>query len=556
MIRRLPFRPLFALGFSWFLASCASGASATGPAAQPASPAASRTIPPLPTTPAPAPESAPDGWQNLDLNQDGVPGTSTQRALRELLADRQPARTVVVAVIDGGVDTAHVDLRDVLWSNPDETAGNGQDDDGNGYVDDTRGWNFIGGPDGGSVDQETLEVTRLYSVCRQGGTPDPYTCDEVTQAFEEGRAENEGIIQQITQIEAALTAITPVLQQLAGTDELNAEAVEAIQPTDAQTQQMKTIYLQLEAAGITAEVLAEAKEDTQTQAEYGYNPDFDPRGIVGDDPANGDERAYGNGDVMGPDPSHGTHVAGIIGAARNGQGMDGIAAGLVRLMTIRTVPNGDERDKDVANAIRYAVDQGAQIINMSFGKSFSPSKALVDAAVRYADERGVLMIHAAGNDGEDLEMEGNYPNRDYEGGGRAAHWISVGASTWKPDTLAGSFSNYGRTKVDLFAPGLDILSTVPGGGWEEKQGTSMAAPVVSGVAALLMAYFPELTAAEVREILLASAVTHADRVVPRPGQPTAPGQPGPTVRFGELSVTGGVVNTYEAVRMALERAGG
>ena len=498
----------------------------------------------------------PDGWQSLDLNQDGVPGTSTQRALSELLADRQPARTVLVAVVDGGVDTTHVDLRDVLWSNPDETAGNGQDDDGNGYVDDTRGWNFIGGPDGRSVDQETLEVTRLYAICQQGGTPDPYSCDEVTQAFEEGQAENEGISQQIVQIEAALATIIPVLQQLAGTEELDAETVEAIQPTDPQIQQMKTIYLQLDAAGITTEVLAEAKEDIATQSEYGYNPDFDPRGIVGDDPANGDERVYGNRDVMGPDPSHGTHVAGIIGAARNGQGMDGIAAGLVRIMAIRTVPNGDERDKDVANAIRYAVDEGAQIINMSFGKSFSPSKPLVDAAVRYADERGVLMVHAAGNDGEDMEVEDNYPNPDYEGGGRAAHWISVGASTWKPDSLAGSFSNYGSTKVDIFAPGLDILSTVPDGEWEEQQGTSMAAPVVSGVAALLMAYFPELTAADVKEILLESAVRYADRVVPRPGEATAPGVPGPTVRFGELSVTGGVVNTYEAVRLALERVGG
>ena len=549
MIRRAPLRTLSALALSWALSSCASGGPAAAPVSRP-------SIPPLPMTPAPAPESAPDGWQNLDLNQDGVPASSTARALRELLADREPARMVVVAVIDGGVDTAHVDLRDVLWENPGETPGNGRDDDGNGYVDDTRGWNFIGGSDGRSVHQETLEVTRLYALCGQGVRPDPYTCEEVTEAFEEGRSENREMSQQIVQIEAAVNAITPVLQQLAGTSDLTAEAVEAIETTDPQVQQMKTIYLQLSAAGITADLLAEAKEDVETREEYGYNTEFDPRGIVGDNPEDGEERSYGNPDVMGPDPSHGTHVAGIIGAARNGQGIDGIAAGLVRIMTVRTVPNGDERDKDVANAIRYAVDQGAQIINMSFGKSFSPNKPLVDAAVRYADERGVLMVHAAGNDGQDLELENNYPSRDFEDGGRAAHWISVGASTWKPDSLAGSFSNYGRTKVDLFAPGLDILSTVPGGDWEEQQGTSMAAPVVSGVAALLMAYFPELTAAEVREILLESAVRYGDRVVPLPGEPTAPGTPGPTARFGDLSVTGGVVNTYEAVRLALERAGG
>jgi subtilisin family serine protease len=248
---------------------------------------------------------------------------------------------------------------------------------------------------------------------------------------------------------------------------------------------------------------------------------------------------------MGPDASHGTHVAGIIGAIRgNGIGMNGIATN-VRLMTIRTVPDGDERDKDVANAIRYAVDHGAHVINRSFGKSYSPQKDLVDAAIRYADERGVLMIHAAGNDGEDLETAGNYPTRDYAGGGQAANWIEVGASNWKVDSLAAPFSNYGQTKVDVFAPGVDVLSTVPGDEYKREDGTSMAAPVVTGVAALLMAYFPNLTAADVKRILLESSIKYGDRVVSQPGT-------GVPVRFGTLSVTGGVVNAYAAVRRALE----
>jgi subtilisin family serine protease len=249
---------------------------------------------------------------------------------------------------------------------------------------------------------------------------------------------------------------------------------------------------------------------------------------------------------MGPDASHGTHVTGIIGAARgNGIGMDGVASS-VQIMTVRTVPDGDERDKDVANAIRYAVDNGAQIINMSFGKAYSPRKALVDAAVRYADERGVLMVHAAGNDGEDLEIEASFPTRDYEDGGQAANWIEVGAADWKVAGLAAPFSNYGSTSVDVFAPGVDILSTVPGSEFDREDGTSMAAPVVTGVAALLMAYFPDLTAADVKSILLESSVKHGDRSVPRPGT----GEPVP---FGTLSVTGGVVNAYEAVRITLER---
>jgi subtilisin family serine protease len=280
--------------------------------------------------------------------------------------------------------------------------------------------------------------------------------------------------------------------------------------------------------------------------DYGLNLSFNPRDIVGDDLDDGSERVYGNADVTGPDASHGTHVAGIIAAERgNGIGIDGIAAG-VRLMIVRAIPNGDERDKDVANAIRYAVDEGADIINMSFGKAFSPRKSLVDDAVRYADEHGVLMIHAAGNDGDDIDVVPSFPTRTYEDGGAAADWIEVGAANWDVQSLAATFSNYGQQRVDIFAPGVAILSTVPGNEFDLNDGTSMAAPVVTGVAALLMAYFPDLTAADVKQIVLDSAVRFGDRVVPTPGQ-------GPRVPFGTLSVTGGVVNAYEAVKAAEAR---
>ena len=527
--------PLVLLAF----AACASAGGA------PPRPA----VAPLPLTP--APEVAPDGWQNLDLNRDGVVGTSTERALAELLPGREPARTVVVAVIDGGVDTAHVDLRDAMWRNPGETPGNGRDDEGNGYADDVFGWNFIGGPDGRNVNADTYEVTRLHARCLGGAPLDGYDCEEVAAEYEELRAETDGLLEQIGQLQAAFAVIVPALREATGATELTRGTVEALATDDPQLSRMRAGWLQLEAAGITPEVLEDAGRDMRTRAEYGLDPDFDPRDIVGDDFADGDERFYGNADVMGPRADHGTHVAGIIAGARNGLGNDGIAAPHVRIMSVRTVPDGDERDKDVANAIRYAVDQGAHIINMSFGKSFSPRKNLVDDAVKYADERGVLMIHAAGNDGSDLEVEDNFPSRDYLDGGRADRWISVGASHWKVDSLAAPFSNYGRTRVDLFAPGVEILSAAPGDDFEPQQGTSMAAPVVTGVAALLMAYFPELTAAEVKEILLASAVPFAERVVPLPGDPPAPGQSGPTAAFGTLSVTGGVVNAYEAVRLAL-----
>jgi subtilisin family serine protease len=547
---------------SLLLAACAAGTTTTASAPEPAAPApapaATRPAPPPPPAgvdPATAPAdsanaplaSAPDAWQLLDLDEDRVPGVSAARAYRELLADRSPARTVVVAVIDGGVDTAHVDLRETLWRNADETPGNRIDDDDNGYVDDVYGWNFIGGADGRNVHHETLEVTRLHARCLDGGTlPAALTCEEIAQDFAAKRTEAEQTLTQIQQIEAALDFATPLLREAVGGEEPTVESVSALTPTRRDVLQAQQIFLQLDAAGIGREDLVEGKEAYEGLLQYGYDPTFETRDVVGDDFSDGSQTGYGNPDVMGPDASHGTHVTGIIGAARgNGIGMDGVASS-VQIMTVRTVPDGDERDKDVANAIRYAVDNGAQIINMSFGKAYSPRKELVDAAVRYADERGVLMVHAAGNDGEDLEIEASFPTRDYEDGGQAANWIEVGAADWKVEGLAAPFSNYGSTSVDVFAPGVDILSTVPGSEFDREDGTSMAAPVVTGVAALLMAYFPDLTAADVKSILLESSVNHADRSVPRPGT----GEPVP---FGTLSVTGGVVNAYEAIRMALER---
>jgi subtilisin family serine protease len=353
-------------------------------------------------------------------------------------------------------------------------------------------------------------------------------------------------LQQVGAVSVALTRMLPLLKEAAGTDSLSPTRFAAVRSTRPEVQQARHVYLQLAASGITPEVIEEAKTEFSARLQYGLNPSYDPRSIVGDNYADPAERRYGNADVMGPDAKHGTHVAGIIAALRgNGVGVDGIAPA-VRIMSVRAVPDGDERDKDVANAIRYAVDKGAQIINMSFGKAFSPYKSVVDEAVKYADAKGVLMVHAAGNDGENSDSTPSFPTPAYAGGGRARNWIEVGASSWKGvDSLAAPFSNYGKTQVDVFAPGVDILSTVPGGGYQRESGTSMAAPVVSGVAALLMSYFPQLTARDVRQIILESATRYADRSVTRPGS-----QSGEHVPFGTLSATGGVVNAYEAVRQA------
>jgi subtilisin family serine protease len=267
--------------------------------------------------------------------------------------------------------------------------------------------------------------------------------------------------------------------------------------------------------------------------------------VVGDNPADLNERGYGNPDVAGPDAKHGTHVAGIIAANRdNGYGAEGIAAP-VQIMAVRAVPNGDERDKDVANAIRYAVDNGAHIINMSFGKSYSPQKQAVDEAVRYAEANGVLLVHAAGNDGKDVDTQPNYPSDRFLGGQTVTNWISVGASGWQAgEAFVASFSNYGQAQVDLFAPGVQIHSTLPGSTYGPNQGTSMAAPMVSGVAALVWAYYPALTATQLKDVLLRSAVRYSQEKVVKPGTEDE------AVPFNTLSVTGGVVNAYEALKLA------
>ncbi len=539
-------------------AACASG-STPAPAPTPAPVTAAPTPAPNASAPAAAPAApiteAPDDWQLRDMGADHVPGISARRAEKELLANRRPGRTVVVAVIDGGVDTAHVDLKANLWMNSKEVAGNGKDDDNNGYVDDTRGWNFLGGANGENVDWDTLELTRQQLRCTKLGASIADAalksqCADVAKEYAEKKQEAEQQSMQINMMGGMYTRTVNILRTVIPTDSLTVARVTAVRPANDSVRAARELFLRMAASGIDEQALTDAREDVTGRLKYGFNVDFNPRTVIGDDPNNPTERRYGNRDVTGPDAKHGSHVAGIIGAVRgNGIGIDGIA-GSVRIMAVRAVPNGDEHDKDIANAIRYAVDNGAQIINMSFGKGYSPDKKVVDDAVKYADSKGVLMIHAAGNDGQDLAEGKNFPTPVYLDGARAANWIEVGASSWKGGSaLAAQFSNYGKAQVDVFAPGVDILSTVPGGGYAKESGTSMAAPVVSGLAAVLMSYFPTLSAADVKQIIMESATRYADTMVMRPGSD------GEKVAFGSLSVTGGVVNLYDAIKAAIARTG-
>ncbi len=508
------------------------------------------------------PPSAPVDWIHLDPSDDEFPGISTTKAYETVLSGRKPARTVIVAVIDSGIDITHEDLDEVIWINEDEIPDNGIDDDGNGYVDDVNGWNFIGGPDGSHVNDDTFEFTRELARLRpRFGDVDstgvaPADSAEyayylhVRAMYDAKREELETAMANLGPAESAYHMARSLFAAFLGTEEFTTEQVALAEPENPRLQQAQAILLFFAGIGIDGNDLRKSRESIEGLLRYAFDFDFEPRTTVGDTYDDLAERLYGNNDVVGPDAYHGTHVAGIIAAEReNDQGIDGVADA-VRIMIIRAVPNGDERDKDVANAIRYAVDNGASIINMSFGKELSPHKEAVDAAVRHAVANDVLLVHGSGNDGFNIDSTASYPSRLYLDGREAETWLEVGASSWLgEEQLAAQFSNYGKQTVDVFAPGVAVYSTTPGQRVEKSDGTSMAAPVVSGLAALLMAYYPDLSAREVRDLIVDSALPMADTFVAKPGSD------GDLVPFGMLSRSGGVVSATRALALAAERVG-
>jgi subtilisin family serine protease len=427
-------------------------------------------------------------WPHLDAYADSVAGISLDKAY-DLLRGRK-SKTIIVAVIDNGFDIDHEDLKDVIWTNTKEIPGNGIDDDHNGYVDDVHGWNFRSDKAGNMIPDEQSSATQMYVAFK-----DKYNNADTTQ---------------LNSIEKKQWAVY---------------------------QRAKSQYL---------ETIKTSKDSGDIK--FAYNINYNSGKLIGDgEPGN---RFYGSPVIKGTAAlSHGTHVAGIIAAKRdNGKGVDGIADNVLIMPIIATTGYGDERDKDIANAIHYAVDNGARIINMSFSKKFSPDKQLVDQAIRYAEKKHVLIIHAAGNEGNNIDTANYYPIPYYNDGTKASTVITVG---WNRPLfnyrLAHPYSNYGKNNVDIFAPGSDILSTVPGNGYDYKSGSSMSTPVVTGVAALLMSYFPNLPVNEIKDILLKSSfkpnitVNRPDSKIPVP--------------FNSLSVSGGIVNAYNAVKMAMEMSG-
>lgn len=509
-------------------------------------------------------------WYHADRTAEEPFNISTEKVYDTLIKNKK-GQTVVVAVIDSGVDIEHEDLDDVIWTNNDEIPDNGLDDDQNGYIDDINGWNFIGGPDGRQVDADTYEMTRTYARLRtKYKDVDPSTLNEKQikeynlytkygQKIDREVASAKTNYESIVSTEQIYKDVINHVRDYVGDEQITASTIDSFNMSYTRNGMIAANILNVlsqeigyipdveEMSDLLLGELAPAKKHFGDKWMYNYNPDFDSRTIVGDDYEDLDNRYYGNNSLEGPDAMHGTHVSGIIAAERNNNiGINGIAEN-VKIMVIRAVPNGDERDKDVANAIRYAVDNGASVINMSFGKGESPQKQYVDDAVRYAAKHDVLLIHASGNSAENIDTSANFPKDEFlKPKGflfwkkkKADNWISVGASSrFNDEKMVASFSNYGIENVDLFAPGEYMLSTTPNDQYEVQQGTSMAAPVVSGIAALLRSYYPQLTAKQVKEVLIESS-TPVDALVKKPGTEEL-------IPFSELSVSGGIIDLQNA----------
>ena len=543
----------------FFLASCKSSIN-TIPV-----PNGSNMVLNVPAKKAALSESQMQVWSHLDMATDSIPGMSIAKAYQFL--EGKQGTTVIVAIADSGIDVEHEDLKAVAWINPKEVAGNNKDDDTNGYVDDIHGWNFLGNKAGTIVNADQLEITRIVKsgMVKFGdkkaveiAASDKKEFEQfldLKEKFKARDAEKKTEIENLTNTKDRLLQIESnfkAVKEFAGTTVLTTETLKSLKPSDAKMAAKIADVTGMIARGMTEEGLEDYKKnlteylDSQVKGKS-YDLDFNARQTLGDDLYDITDAFYGNNNVIGSKDleSHGTHVAGIVAASRNnGKGVNGVADN-VKIMAVRVVPDGDEHDKDIALGIRYAVDNGAKIINMSFGKAYSPNRKWVYDAIKYAAKKDVLIVNAAGNDGKNIDVTKTYPNDSEDLVNEIAdNVLTIGAmSVTFNENLPASFSNYGKVNVDVFAPGVAIYAPFPKDTYKAISGTSMAAPSTAGVAALVRSYYPQLSAKQVKHILMNSGMKVNLEVI-------KPGTEDEKVPFSDLSVSGRVVNAYNALQMA------
>lgn len=507
-------------------------------------------------------------WYHQDFASTNVYGVNTQNAYKYLDSKGLKIKPVIVGVLDSGVAVDHPGLVKNMWKNVNEVPNNGKDDDGNGYIDDIYGWNFSGGKNG-DIDIDNMEVTRVVkkyqsifegpnstqNKANQAKMPEDFAMYmKSKEIFTKKSVEAKQNYETYKRIQGMIPSMIAML----GGQNLTSEVLASIKPTTQEQAMAASVLGQISRdPSVTgkspAEVqkfleaqMKEALDYYEPQATKQYNLDYDPRAsIVGDNYDDYTQKNYGNNHYEGPDAQHGTHVAGIIAGLPQGTEVQyGVGYKTAKIMTVRAVPNGDERDKDIANAIRYAVDNGARILNMSFGKPVSPGKAVVWDAFKYAESKGVLLVKAAGNENEDIAENVYFPT-NYKNVEDAKPFVNnmivVGASTNDNDFLRASFSNYNQKLVNVFAPGDKIYSTIPDGKYEYLQGTSMASPVVAGAASVLLAYMPNLTPAQIIESLVKTSNKSTVNAMINSNTNN---------RFDMISEAGGVIDVRKAAEYA------
>lgn len=505
-------------------------------------------------------------WHYLDPVQDTVYGISLYKAY-DFLSTFPQKRKCVVAVIDGGGELDHVDLKNVLWTNKGEIPGNGIDDDNNGYIDDVHGWNFLGKPDGTTFqdgisegDREFLKLSHRYFGRDPTMTPEQrmYFGTKVipNSNFAKGYLQATGIPGYVKYIEDFCTFISTNFR-----DKQEVSVRKAIEKMQAD-ETLRKDRERYNAFGYFVVRLDSLKNVPLDQYEEHLVQNFEKWGTAAITKLNEDvkkgreieaekidpvtnKRYQGNGNLASLSMEHGTHVGGIIGADRhNNSDFFGIAD--VELMFVRVLAGKgcDEEDQDVANAIRYAVDNGANIINMSFGKFLSIDPKSVEKALEYAKKKGVMVVMAAGNETVNRDVVARYPQCN----SKSENIIVVGASD--PRGMTTVFSNFGKKTVHVFAPGFKIYSAFPGSSYKELSGTSMAAPVVTGIVALLWNYFPELKPKDLKKIILDTGIEGAKWTVRR----RIDADKYKELSFKDMSVTGKIVNAENAVKKAAEIA--
>lgn len=515
--------------------------------------------------------SLPNNWHQLSLKKDGYHGINLDTAYKLLKLNNKQPIPIIVAVLDSGIDTAHEDLKNVLWTNPKEIPNNNIDDDNNGYVDDIHGWNFLGNKNGEQIKNAGSEKVRMYHEFKNKFNNNldssKFSVTEFHQYKNWLKAKKELVFSTeelmnlmiMENIYKKLSQNVQLISSEMKVDDFTVDSLEKYTPLTFETKDAKLKIIntyklfQLETSESCVSVLTqlEGEIENKKNQESGSKkaPDDTRKKIVQDDYYNINDKFYGNNNVKGPGPMHGTHVAGIVGADYNNTlGDNGIAAN-INLMALRVVPDGDEYDKDIALGIIYAVNNGAKVINMSFGKQYSPQKYWVDSAIQYAASKDVLIVHAAGNDASDIDKEISYPSPFYLNNKKAPNYITVGASTdptINEETVIADFSNYGAFNVDVFAPGVKIYSTLPHyNNYGRQQGTSMSGPVVAGLAALLRSNFPFLTAIETKKIIEETVYQPKKEFINFPGSTKE------KCSFKELCTTGGIVDAGAAVIKAL-----